>query len=216
MVDVNILKKADDRMVGCAFVEFKKVTEATNALKDLNSSQMLGRCVVKLFHNFFTQTYSRTIAVDWAVPKEVFNDKKKEEEGLKEEETVVKEEIKEENDVTAEEEEEEEEDEDSERVSEWIKEEDEDQVDEEDSDEDEDDEEDAEEEEEKEEEHDLKVKKPAHNLKAGHDIGEGKTVFIRNLSYDSEEHELKALMEEFFGRLGFNHPGFRFLYHQIL
>ena len=44
-MDVNILKKADGRMVGCAFVEFKKVTEATNALKDLNSSQMLGRCV---------------------------------------------------------------------------------------------------------------------------------------------------------------------------
>ena len=48
IVDVNILKKADGRMVGCAFVEFKKVTEATNALKDLNSSQMLGRCVGKL------------------------------------------------------------------------------------------------------------------------------------------------------------------------
>ena len=39
--------------------------------------------------------------MDWAVPKEVFNDKKKEE-GVKEE-TVVKEEIKE-KDVTAEEE----------------------------------------------------------------------------------------------------------------
>ena len=48
IVDVNILKKADGRMVGCAFVEFKKVTEATNALKDLNCSQMLGRCVGKL------------------------------------------------------------------------------------------------------------------------------------------------------------------------
>ena len=151
--------------------------------------------------------------MDWAVPKEVFNDKKKEEEGVKVEETVVKEEIKEENDVTAEEEGE---DEDSERVSEWIKEEDEDRVEEDSDEEDEDDEDDEEEEEEEEQEDDLKVKKPAHNLKAGHDIGEGKTVFIRNLSYDSEEHELKALMEEFFGRLGFNHPGFRFLYHQIL
>ena len=52
IVDVNILKKADGRMVGCAFVEFKKVTEATNALKDLNSSQMLGRCVQKIVENF--------------------------------------------------------------------------------------------------------------------------------------------------------------------
>jgi len=180
VVDVNILKKADGRMVGCAFVEFKKVTEATNALKDLNSSQMLGR----------------TIAVDWAVPKEVFNDKKKEE-GVKEE-TVVKEEIKEE-DVTAEEEEE---DEDNERVSEWIKEEDGEEV-EEDSDEEEGDGDEDQNEEDIEEEEEQEVKKPAHNLKAGHDIGEGKTVFIRNLSYDSEEHELKALMEEFFGRVAF-------------
>ena len=57
VVDVNILKKADGRMVGCAFVEFKKVTEATNALKDLNSSQMLGRFVtqtiIALFSNIF-------------------------------------------------------------------------------------------------------------------------------------------------------------------
>ena len=126
------------------------------------------------------------------MPKEVFNDKKKEE-GVKEE-TVVKEEIKEE-DVTAEEEEE---DEDNERVSEWIKEEDGEEV-EEDSDEEEGDGDEENDEEEEEQE----VKKPAHNLKAGHDIGEGKTVFIRNLSYDSEEHELKALMEEFFGRVAF-------------
>ena len=116
VVDVNILKKADGRMVGCAFVEFKKVTEATNALKDLNSSQMLGRLVIKQIQSRpRVKTLFRTIAVDWAVPKEVFNDKKKEE-GVKEE-TVVKEEIKEEAETV-----EEEEDEDNERVSEWIKE----------------------------------------------------------------------------------------------
>ena len=191
VVDVNILKKADGRMVGCAFVEFKKVTEATNALKDLNSSQMLGRLVIKQIQSRpRVKTLFRTIAVDWAVPKEVFNDKKKEE-GVKEE-TVVKEEIKEEAETV-----EEEEDEDNERVSEWIKEEDEDSGEDEDSDEeDEDGDEEV-------EEIDEKVKKPAHNLKAGHDIAEGKTVFIRNLSYDSEEHELKSLMEEYFGRVAF-------------
>jgi len=182
IVDVNILKKADGRMVGCAFVEFKKVTEATNALKDLNSSQMLGR----------------TIAVDWAVPKEMFNDKKKTNE-VKEETAEVKEEIKEE--VSAEGE-----DEDSERVSEWIKEEEGDEEadsDDEDEDDDEGDEDDEEEGEDEKEKKNIKAPKPAHNLKAGHDIGEGKTVFIRNLSYDSEEHELKVLMEENFGRVAF-------------
>merc|ERR1719445_1619638 len=169
IVDVNILKKADGRMVGCAFVEFKKVTEATNALKDLNSSQMLGR----------------TIAVDWAVPKEMFNDKKKTDE-VKEETAEVKDEIKEE--VSAEEEDEGDEEADS------------DDEDEADDEGDEDDEEEGEDEKEKK---NIKAPKPAHNLKAGHDIGEGKTVFIRNLSYDSEEHELKVLMEENFGRVAF-------------
>merc|ERR1719233_2343182 len=60
VVDVNILKKPDGRMVGCAFVEFKKVEDAGAAIKAANASQFLGR----------------TIAVDWAVPKEVFKDNK--------------------------------------------------------------------------------------------------------------------------------------------
>merc|ERR1719374_99194 len=74
-------------MVGCAFVEFKKVVEATKALKNLNASQFLGR----------------TIAVDWAVPKEVFNNKNldnkieaKVEDDVKEEDEIKNEEIKEE------------------------------------------------------------------------------------------------------------------------
>merc|ERR1719438_186742 len=44
---------------------------------------------------------------------------------------------------------------------------------------------------------------PAHNLKTGHDINEGKTVFIRNISYDSCEEDLGALMEEYFGPVVF-------------
>merc|ERR1719188_2002275 len=44
---------------------------------------------------------------------------------------------------------------------------------------------------------------PTHNLKTGHDINEGKTVFIRNISYDSCEEDLGALMEEYFGPVVF-------------
>merc|ERR1712227_566471 len=44
---------------------------------------------------------------------------------------------------------------------------------------------------------------PAHNLKTGHVINEGKTVFIRNISYDSCEEDLGALMEEYFGPVVF-------------
>ena len=56
VVDVNILRKPDGSLVGCAFVQYKKVLQATEALKDCNASQLLGR----------------TIAVDWAVPKHLF------------------------------------------------------------------------------------------------------------------------------------------------
>ena len=56
VVDVNILKKPAGRMVGCAFVEFKKIESATEAIKSANGSKFL----------------NRPIAVDWAVPKEVF------------------------------------------------------------------------------------------------------------------------------------------------
>merc|ERR1719410_1901503 len=74
VVDVNILKKPDGKMVGCAFVEFKRIESATEAVKGANGSKFI----------------NRPIAVDWAVPKEVFASLKE----VKEEE--IKEEIKEE------------------------------------------------------------------------------------------------------------------------
>merc|ERR1711874_523085 len=47
------------------------------------------------------------------------------------------------------------------------------------------------------------LKKPSHNLSAGHDIDEGKTVFIRNLSFQSCEEDLQEMMEENFGKVVF-------------
>ena len=40
-----------------------------------------------------------------------------------------------------------------------------------------------------------------HNLDVGHNVDEGKTVFIRNLFHHSEEADLKSLMEELFGQV---------------
>ena len=54
-----------------------------------------------------------------------------------------------------------------------------------------------------EEEQTADISPKPHNLKAGHDIGEGRTVFLRNLSYDTEEEDLRALMEEYFGSVVF-------------
>ena len=56
VVDVNILKKKDGKMVGCAFVQYSNVAEAAKAIKELNGNNFL----------------NRPIALDWAVSKERF------------------------------------------------------------------------------------------------------------------------------------------------
>ena len=61
----------------------------------------------------------------------------------------------------------------------------------------------SDEEDEDEDEVHEKAKAPAHNLKTGHDTNEGRTVFIRNLSYDSAEEDLEAMMSECIGPVVF-------------
>jgi len=154
LVDVNILKKPDGRMVGCAFVEFKKVSDAGDALKASNSAKFLGR----------------TIAVDWAVPKEIF--KQKDDTQDEHDENIEE--------PSKEDESEDEEDEPGNGTNEEC--------------EYESDPSDVE----------MEDETPkAHNLQTGHDISEGRTIFLRNLSYDTEEEDLKALMEEYFGPVVF-------------
>ena len=176
VVDVNILKKPDGRMVGCAFVEFKKIESANEAIKSANGSKFL----------------SRPIAVDWAVPKEVFASQNAtanpdQTETKDENETGEAEEMdtghQEEGEEGVEDEEDDDDDDDDDD-------EEDDEGDEEMDEEDDDDE--------REEEPEVSVA-PAHNLKTGHDINEGKTVFVRNISFDTEEEDLAALMAENFG-----------------
>lgn len=54
--EVSILKKKDGKMVGCAFVQFSMKKEALKAIKECNMKPLLGR----------------PVAVDLAVPKEKF------------------------------------------------------------------------------------------------------------------------------------------------
>jgi len=190
LTDVNILKKPDGRMVGCAFVEFSKVAEATEAVHKLNGKQFL----------------NRTVAVDWAVPKEVFNQNKKDDED------VVKEEIKEEEFVEGDVKDEV--DDEKIEVEEGVKDEEmKDEDSDEDSDEGDEDSDEGDDDSDKgdeggnesdDQENEDKVEqvKP-HNLKSGHDINEGKTVFVRNLSYDTEPEDLQDLMEQYFGQVLF-------------
>ena len=188
VVDVNILKKPDGKMVGCAFVEFKKVESAAEAIKRTNGARFL----------------NRPIAVDWAVPKEVFaskNDVKPDIEDVKEE--VVEDDKTE---VKMETSDNESDDDDNDDDDDEADEADEDEeTDEEEGEEGDDDSEDEDDpmEDDSDEEVENESSPPAHNLQTGHDINEGKTVFVRNISFDTEEEDLAALMREYFGPVVF-------------
>lgn len=42
ITDVNILKKPNGKLVGCAFIQYKTVPQAAKALKELNLKPFLG------------------------------------------------------------------------------------------------------------------------------------------------------------------------------
>lgn len=54
--DVNILKKPNGKLVGCAFIQYQNVFQAAKAIKELNLKPFLGR----------------PIAIDWALPKNTY------------------------------------------------------------------------------------------------------------------------------------------------
>ena len=186
VVDVNILKKKDGKMVGCAFVQMSNLSEAAKAIKVANGKPFLGR----------------PIAVDWAISKEQFkkgNDSSSEanvkngenETGSAEvdEEIINENEDKSEDDQSdgegSEDEGSEDEGSEDEGSDKSVENEDDDM---EDSDASSD---------------DAKLKKKADWPKAGHDINENKTVFIRNISFDSDQDDLKDMIEQNIGKVLF-------------
>ena len=54
-----------------------------------------------------------------------------------------------------------------------------------------------------EEEKEGEEEKKSHDLKTGHDVAENKTVFVRNISFNSEEEDLKDMMAQNFGPVFF-------------
>ncbi|XP_014208656.1 RNA-binding protein 28 [Copidosoma floridanum] len=71
--EVNLLKRPDGKLVGCGFVQFEKVEDASKAIFKTNKSNFLGR----------------TISSEWAIPKSEFAEKIKKEE-VKDEEVLEK------------------------------------------------------------------------------------------------------------------------------
>uniref|UniRef100_A0ABI7WT40 RRM domain-containing protein n=1 Tax=Felis catus TaxID=9685 RepID=A0ABI7WT40_FELCA len=206
VLEVSIPRKPDGKMRGFAFVQFKNLLEAGKALKSMNMKEIKGR----------------TVAVDWAVAKDKYKNTQsasapgEKRLGPKHQE-LSKENGREEEDGAEEEEEEEEEGEDNEeaRVTEptqipkkaikkapTVESGEEDHSDEDSDPEESDSVDDGDElaqsdtDSEQQEDEDVQVSKKKKR-KLPSDVNEGKTVFIRNLSFDSEEEELGELLQQF-------------------
>ncbi|KAM6301734.1 LOW QUALITY PROTEIN: RNA-binding protein 28 [Podargus strigoides] len=195
VVEVNIPRKPDGKMRGFAFVQLRNVPEAAKALRGLNMKEIKGR----------------PVAVDWAVAKDKYRVTQgghpNEEEGGGEEEEGAEEE----------EEEEEEKDEALGRVKtappliavtrpEGVsgprqqrgeEDEDEEEDDDEEDDQEASDDSDNDSDEEEEEGGPPPKKRQGGGRQPPSDVGEGRTVFIRNLSFDTEEEALGELLQQF-------------------
>jgi len=178
VVDVNILKKKDGKMVGCAFIQYSNIQEASKALKNLNGKPFL----------------QRPIAIDWAVPKDQFQQSNPKPNAEEKEETAdisdPMDDKDESNEIDTENQNIEDHEDDS-KSSEGgsISDGDgEDEVENEMQD------------------GEQNVESPPKKQKwpeKGHDIGENKTVFVRNLSFKSDEQDFKDMMEYNFGKVLF-------------
>ncbi|XP_043472626.1 RNA-binding protein 28-like isoform X2 [Leptopilina heterotoma] len=72
--EINLLRRPDGKPVGCGFVQFKRVTDASKAIFQTNKQEVLGR----------------PINTDWAISKDKYYEKVKKEENPEEEsENVV-------------------------------------------------------------------------------------------------------------------------------
>ncbi|KAH8253354.1 hypothetical protein KR032_005032 [Drosophila birchii] len=178
--DVHILKRGDGKMVGCAFVQYETINQATKAILHSNGKELLGR---KIF-------------VDWALGKDEYVAKNPKEEP---EEKKPKVEVKEEGD-----EEEikvesgEEDDGDEEENSEEESGEDEDDNEDAENDDGSGEEEDEDQEDDKDE---LKSKLDIKNVKKekqiSNDVQQGCTVFIKNVPFDAEDADLRKVCRKF-------------------
>lgn len=190
--DVNIVRRLDGSMVGCAFVQYQTAADAARAILKMNSKPFLGRPVF----------------IDWAVGKDLYDKKKQ---------SDIKEE-KEGNDVSGVKEEEEEDDDEikdgefSENGDALIKDDEDVKSEKSDSDDESEDDDDkgnsdSEDEEEDEqfedskddiktedndEEADVKDVKPKRN-----DIVEGCTVFVKNVPMDASDQDLGKCCKQF-------------------
>ncbi|EDW92587.1 RNA-binding protein 28 [Drosophila yakuba] len=178
--DVHILKRGDGKLVGCAFVQYETINQATKAILNSNGKELLGR---KVF-------------VDWALGKDEYVTKNPKEEEPEEKKPKV--EVKEEDGDEKEVKEESDEEAGEEGASSGEDSGSESDEDEEDAGESGDEEDDDDHKENKDE---LKSKLDIENVKKekqiSNDVQEGCTVFIKNVPFDAEDADLRKACRKF-------------------
>lgn len=178
--DVHILKRGDGKLVGCAFVQYETINQATKAIMQANGKELLGR---KVF-------------VDWALGKNEYTAKNQKDEP-EDKKPKVEVEVKEESGSESGEEENvggSDEDDDAEENGD-VK------VSGPESDPDDDEEDEEDDEDEDEDKKDLKSKLNMENVKhekhISNDVQQGCTVFIKNVPFDAEDNDLRKVCRKF-------------------
>ncbi|XP_006146923.1 RNA-binding protein 28 isoform X2 [Tupaia chinensis] len=217
VLEVNIPRKPDGKMRGFAFVQFKNLLEAGKALKGMNMKEIKGRMVA----------VDWAVAKDKYKDTQSASAPGQEKNSEPEHQGSIKKNVREEEDVEGEEDDEDDEDDDEDsddddsaggskasnltkpvqiqkraikraapaESSEDHSDEDSDQEEKEGTDDGEDmDQSDTSNDEQEDEDVQISKKK---KRKLPSDVTEGKTVFIRNLSFDSEEEDLGELLQQF-------------------
>lgn len=169
IIDLQLLKRADGKLVGCAFIQYDVVQNATRAIHHRSGKDFLGRPII----------------CDWAVAKNTYVKKINQTVEVKDEPIEVKDEPPDE--VCEVKEESEKSDSDSESDSDNSEASDEDGDNEDSS-------EDASEEESTCEEPKQEDKKPRV---ISNDVNEGKTVFIKNMPFTARNEDLAECMAQF-------------------
>ncbi|XP_030380716.1 RNA-binding protein 28 [Scaptodrosophila lebanonensis] len=173
LVEVNILKRADGKLVGCAFIQYDTINQATKAILKANGKEFLGRQVFvdwALGKDDYTLRHPKNDEPDDKKPKVEVNDEEREEDGENDDRNDKSKEPHVDTKT---------EDEESESGSEN---EDDGSEDNEDKDE-------------------LKSKLKVEPVKKekliSNDVQEGCTVFIKNVPFDAEDADLRKICRKF-------------------
>ncbi|XP_020857947.1 RNA-binding protein 28 isoform X2 [Phascolarctos cinereus] len=175
VLEVNIPRKPDGKMRGFAFVQFKNLLEAGKALKGTNMKEIKGE------EQKPAEPRRQDASQEKGSEEEEYEDDEDEEEELQVAKSAKTQKREGKRPLTLDAESSEE-DEDSD-LEERSSSEDEEERDKNEVDSDED--------------QDVEVPKKKKKRKLPSDVNEGKTVFIRNLSFDSEEEDLGEILQQF-------------------